>query len=79
MATFARDTPSACARQWTPGSRKDHARPHARSHSSVPCGEDPAEVFEVLSKEPDSIFLWHDPDHLAGLLRGIAFMDLPGR
>lgn len=41
--------------------------------------EDAAEVLELLSREPDSIFLWHDLDHLAGLLRGIAFMDLPGR
>jgi hypothetical protein len=41
--------------------------------------EDATEVLEVLSREPDSIFLWHDLDHLAGLLRGIAFMDLTGR
>ena len=41
--------------------------------------QDTAEVLEVLSKEADSVFLWHDLDHLAGLLRGIAFMDLPGR
>src|SRR5690242_180206 len=41
--------------------------------------EDAAEVVDVLSREPESISLWHDLDHLAALLRGIAFMDLPGR
>ncbi len=39
--------------------------------------EDLEEVIGLASEGAASTSLWHDLDHLAGLLRGLAFMDLP--
>jgi hypothetical protein len=40
-------------------------------------GEDLAEVDDLLGRPDDEIFLWHDLEHLVGLLGLIAFLDLP--
>jgi hypothetical protein len=34
------------------------------------------ELVESLSRTDEEIVLWHDLDHLAGVLRGLAFLDL---
>lgn len=41
--------------------------------------EDVDEVMGLARRAVDSVSLWHDLDHLSGLLRGLAFMDLPPR
>ncbi len=49
----------------------------------VDCGQltdDLAEVLGMLRRDEDDdvIVLWHDLQHLAGLLRLLAYLDLPG-
>jgi hypothetical protein len=39
--------------------------------------EDLAETVEMLTREEGEVQLWHDLNHLAGVLRGIAFTDVP--
>jgi hypothetical protein len=34
-------------------------------------------VRSLLAREDGEVFLWHDLDHFIGLLRAIAFLDLP--
>lgn len=40
-------------------------------------GDDLTELSNVPERPDSEIVLWHDLDHLAGVPRGIAFMDLP--
>ena len=41
--------------------------------------DDATSVRELLSREPDDgIYIWHDVDHLVGVLRAIGRLDLPG-
>lgn len=39
--------------------------------------DDVEEVRDVVEREGGEVFLWHDLDHLAGVLRRIAFLDVP--
>jgi len=40
--------------------------------------DDLAELTDMLSRGPDDVLpLWHDLQHLAGLLRLLAYLDLP--
>ncbi len=39
--------------------------------------EDVDEVIGLTTDPVSSMSLWHDLDHLSGLFRGLAFMDLP--
>ncbi|GAA2501226.1 hypothetical protein [Terrabacter carboxydivorans] len=41
--------------------------------------DDATSVREFLNRAPgDGIFIWHDVDHLVGVLRAIGRLDLPG-
>lgn len=41
--------------------------------------DDAASVRELLNRAPDDgIYIWHDVDHLVGVLRAICRLDLPG-
>jgi hypothetical protein len=37
--------------------------------------EDIQELRDLLTRDPLEVFLWHDLDHLAGLLTRIAYLD----
>jgi hypothetical protein len=39
--------------------------------------DDIDELVEFLERPADEVYLWHDLDHLTGLLRAIAYLDLP--
>jgi|SRR5580658_11367340 hypothetical protein len=39
--------------------------------------DDLSEINELLTRPIDETYLWHDLDHLTGLLRCIAFIALP--
>jgi len=40
--------------------------------------DDAASVRELLARAPDDgVFIWHDVDHLVGVLRAIGRLDLP--
>jgi hypothetical protein len=40
--------------------------------------DDLDEVRDLLQRPEDESYLWHDLDHLCGLLRMLAYLDLPG-
>ena len=42
-------------------------------------GEDVDGLREMLKRREEGVSLWHELDHLAGVLRAIAFLDLPHR
>ncbi|MCX5117895.1 hypothetical protein OG992_11940 [Micromonospora sp. NBC_00362] len=43
------------------------------------CGDDVAELHALLRRPADPVpTLWHDLQHLAGVLRLLAYLDLPG-
>ena len=41
--------------------------------------DDVTEVEDLVGRPTDETNLWHDLDHLSGVLRGLAFLGLPGR
>lgn len=41
--------------------------------------DDLDETEELLTRDPGEVFLWHDLNHFAGILRLLAFLDLPRR
>ncbi|PWU60758.1 hypothetical protein DLE60_09420 [Micromonospora globispora] len=46
----------------------------------IDCGhswDDVGEVAEMVQRDQGMIALWHDLDHVAGLLRLLAYLDLP--
>ena len=53
---------------------EDHPEPGAGSVT-----DDLEEVQDLLHRPDDETYLWHDLDHLCGLLRMLAYLDLPGR
>jgi hypothetical protein len=40
-------------------------------------GDDLAEVGQLVTRRDEEIYLWHDLEHVAAVLRGIAFIELP--
>ncbi|PFG16850.1 hypothetical protein ATK74_1405 [Propionicimonas paludicola] len=39
--------------------------------------DDAASVGEFLGRPDEPVFIWHEAEHLAGILRSIARLDLP--
>jgi hypothetical protein len=39
--------------------------------------DDAASVSDLLARPDGSVFIWHEAEHLAGILRSIARLDLP--
>jgi len=39
--------------------------------------DDVAELQDLLAREDGEVFIWHDLDHLVGILRRLASLDIP--
>jgi hypothetical protein len=39
--------------------------------------EDVNEVRDLLARDDGEVYLWHDIDHFVGVLRALAFLNLP--
>jgi hypothetical protein len=39
--------------------------------------DDVESIEELVTRNPSEVYLWHDLGHLSGVLRGLAFLNLP--
>jgi hypothetical protein len=63
---------------WTVGTRAAYTMFDAPALGAGSVTDDLESLVELLGRtEEEDVYLWHDLDHFCGLLRLLAFLDLP--
>jgi hypothetical protein len=70
--------PAAVAEYWEVDTRSAYSLADSPELSVGNIADDLDEIQDLLHRQDDEIVLWHDLGHLTGLLRALAYLDLPG-
>ena len=68
---------NAVADYWAVDVRSAYSLCPSPEFSAGDVTDDLAEIQNLLQGPDDEVVLWHDIDHLTGLLRALAYLDLP--
>lgn len=63
---------------WQVSARSAYQMAEDPEHLAGSLTDDLEEVQDLIQRPLDETYLWHDLEHLCGLLRMLAFLDLPG-